>query len=292
MLDFTTSVKDKGTYWAVLCFLCFQGFNADAQIEYLRLSPGQKTVQRVGATDVTLEFSRPQMKGRKIFGGLVPYDKMWRTGANENTKITFSHRVKIGETEVPAATYALFTKPGRDNWEIFLYTDTDNLDVPNPIDSSKLIYLTTVDAEALARPEEALVINFYNLSEYSADLGISWENTQVRVPIEFYTKEAMELSMQKEMRQNIFDFSIAASYYYQRDTELEKAKKFQELAMELRGEDNPWDYHSYGIILYKLGDKEQGIESIQKSLELSVQTKNDYLIKENKRLLGEWGKED
>lgn len=128
----------------LLCNLTLNG-----QVEYLRLSPSQKIIQRVGATDFEIEFSRPQRKGRVIFGDLVPYDKLWRTGANENTKISFDHRVKVGDTEISKGSYALFTKPNIKSWDIFLYTDTNNLDVPNPIDSTKLIYLTTVDSYKL-----------------------------------------------------------------------------------------------------------------------------------------------
>jgi len=273
-----------------LFFLLFT-LISHAQVEYLRLSPSQKIIQRVGATDVTIEFSRPQMKGRTIFGALVPYDKMWRTGANENTKVTFSHRVKIGETEVPKGSYALMTKPNKTYWDIYLYSETNHLDVPNPIDSTKLIYLTRVDAKPLNQLEETLVINLYDLTETSANLGISWEYTSINIPIEFYTREAMELAIEKEMRQNIFDFSIAASYYHQRGIELEKAKKLQELAMELRDEPNPWDHNNYGIILYKLGEKEEALSMIKKSLELSQKTQNEYLIQENQKLIEAWTKE-
>jgi len=261
-----------------------------AQVEYLRLSPVQKIIQRVGATDVIIEFSRPQTKGRKIFGALVPYGKMWRTGANENTTINFTHRVRIGETEVAKGTYSLITKPNKEYWEIYFYTEINNLDVPNPIDSTKLIYLTTVKTEKMDQPEETLVINLYDLTEKSANLGISWEKIKLKIPIEFYTREAMEVAIKKEMRQNIFDFSIAASYYHQRDIELEKAKKLQELAMELREEPNPWDYNSYGIILHKLGETEKGLAMIKKSLDLSEESNNDYLIRENKKLIAEWTK--
>ena len=274
----------------VMLFLLMYSLIGLSQVEYLRLSPAQKIIQRVGVTDVTIEFSRPQMKGRKIFGAVVPYGDMWRTGANENTKISFSHRVKIGETEVPAGVYALITKPTKTYWEVYFYTETNNLDVPTPIDSTKLMYLTKVEAEIVDQLEETLVINLYDLTENSANLGISWEKTTVRIPIEFYTREAMELAISKELKQNIFDFSIAATYYQQRDIELEKAKKLQELAMELRGEPTPWDYNSYGIILYKLGEQEKGLSMIKKSLELSEKTKNEYLIKENKKLLLEWTK--
>lgn len=266
----------------------FLSTSLSAQLAYLRLSPSQTIHQRVGATDVTIEFSRPQMKGRQIFGNLVPFGKMWRTGANENTKITFSHRVKIGKTEVEAGTYALFTKPMKEQWDIYLYTDTNNLDVPSPIDSSKLIYLTKVKSNKLDEPEETLTINIYDITETSANLGIQWEHTEVRIPITFFTREAMEKAISKETRQNSMDFGIAAAYYYERDIELEKVKKLQEISMQLKDKLGPWDYNSYGKILYKLGEKEKAIEAITHSLKLAKETKNDYLIKDNQKLLENW----
>lgn len=258
-----------------------------AQIEYLRLSPAQKIIQRVGATDVTIEFSRPQMKGRTIFGELVPYGKFWRTGANENTTLSFDHRIMIGETEVKAGKYALITKPKESEWEIYFYTDTNNLDVPNPIDSSKLIFLTKVAVKENSTVEETLVINFYTITETTASLGINWEKTEVRIPITFYTREAMEKKIEKELQQNTFDFGIAASYYYERGIELEKAKKLKELAMSLKETPNSWDYYSYGIILKKMGDKKEALKNIEQSLRLSKETQNNYLIGENKKLLEE-----
>ena len=271
-----------GIITALLCALTLNG-----QVEYLRLSPSQKIIQRVGATDVEIEFSRPQMKGRVVFGELVPYGKLWRTGANENTKISFNHRVKIGETEVSQGTYALITKPKRKTWDIFLYTDTNNLDVPNPIDSTKLIHLTTVESYQRENLQETLVLNFYDLTETSANLGISWERTAVKIPILFYTREAMEKMIEEEFKKNVFDYSIAAAYYSQRDIELEKAKELQELSMNLRDKPSAWAYNDYGKILQKLGEIENAIEAFQFSLKLSKESKNEYLIAENTRSLNE-----
>lgn len=268
-----------------ICLFC--STFANAQVEYLRLSPAQTITQRVGATDLTIAFSRPQMKGRKIFGGLTPYGKLWRTGANENTTIEFSHRVKIGNTEVQPGKYALFTEPNPNQWKIYLYTDTNNLDIPNPLDTTKLIYLTTVPVRKLNFLEETLVINFYDITETTANLGISWEHTAVRIPFSFYTREVMEKQITEAFKQNMMDYSIAASYYHQRNIELEKAKKLQELVMELKGQPSVWDYHSYGIILYKLGDKSESIKNLETSLNLAQEQKNTYLIDENKKLLKE-----
>lgn len=258
-----------------------------AQVEYLRLSPAQTIIQRVGATDVTIELSRPQRKGRKIFDGLVPFRQLWRTGANENTTITFDHRVRIGEAEVVAGKYALMTKPMREQWEIYFYTATNNLDVPNPIDSARLIYLMTVPSQRIETAEETLVINLYNLTETSADLGISWEHTSVRIPIHFYTREAMEEQIAAAFKQNVFDYSITASYYSQRGMELEKAKQLQELAMRLKEQISAWDYNSYGMILQQLGEREEAIKNFQLSLKMAKDSQNDYLIRENEKMLKE-----
>jgi len=267
--------------------LILSSFHLSAQVEYLRLSPAQKIIQRVGATDVEINFSRPQMKERKVFGGLVPYGKMWRTGANENTTIAFNHRVKIGETEVEEGMYTLWTKPMKDNWEVYFYTETNLLDVPSPIDSAHLIYLTTVPSFALPKPQESLVINLYDVTEHHAILGISWESTGVEIPISFYTQEAMEKMIDKEFRQNAFDFSIAAAYYSQRDIELEKAKRLQELSIELREEPSAWAYHEYGKILMKLEEHDNAKKAFEYSLELAQKTDNEYMIKENEKVLSE-----
>ncbi|MEM8583121.1 MAG: DUF2911 domain-containing protein [Bacteroidota bacterium] len=272
---------------SLLALFCAIPFLVPAQVEYLRLSPSQKIVQRVGATDVEIDFSRPQMKGRQIFGHLVPFGQLWRTGANENTTIAFDHRVRIGETEVPAGKYALLTKPMADSWEIYFYSDTDNLDVPNPLDSAKLRYLTTGEVTPLKVVEETLTINIYDITETAANLGIAWETSSVRIPISFYTQEAMDEMIQQELTQNLMDYAITATYYYERDIELEKARELQELLMELRGSASAWDLYRYGIIMMKLGDKEAATQHFTSSLAMARDDENEYLIAENERLLEE-----
>lgn len=275
----------------LLAFLFLMINSAHAQLEYLRLSPAQRLEQRVGMTDVTVEYSRPQLKGRTIFGGLVPFGKMWRTGANENTKITFSHRVRIGERDIPAGSYALFTKPMKESWEIYFYTSTDNFDIPNPIDTSNLIYLTRVESKPLEELQSTLTINLYDLKEDSASLGISWERTAVRIPISFYTREAMEGFISRELERNALDYSIAASYYFERGIELEKAKMFQELSIASREQPSAWSYNTYGQILYQLGDQGKAVEAIEYSLQLAREAENSYLMEENEKLLQRWAVE-
>lgn len=109
----------------IACFVAFT-LTTNAQITTPQPSPSQKIEQIVGLTKVTIEYSRPSMKGRKIFGDLVPYGQIWRTGANANTKITFDTDITIGNTTVKAGTYAIYTKPNKKTWEIMLYSDASN----------------------------------------------------------------------------------------------------------------------------------------------------------------------
>ena len=97
-----------------------------AQVQAPQPSPHAKIWQTVGLTEVTVEYSRPSMRGRTVFGNLVPYGKLWRTGANQNTMVTFSTDVMIGGKTVKAGSYAIFTTPNKDNWEVVFYSDTNN----------------------------------------------------------------------------------------------------------------------------------------------------------------------
>src|SRR5680860_1842514 len=127
----------------VLTMVVLASVSLEAQINTPAPSPFSKVEQKVGLTDVTLEYSRPAMRGRTIFGDLVPYDKLWRTGANQYTKITFGDDVTIDGQVVKAGTYSIFTKPGKASWEIFLYTEIEGGGVPKEWDESKIAAKTT-----------------------------------------------------------------------------------------------------------------------------------------------------
>lgn len=145
-------------------------------------SPAAKLMQKVGLTDVTVEYSRPSMKGRTIFAkdGLVPFDKIWRTGANGATKITFSGPVTIGDTELEAGTYAILTKPGKKTWAVHFY--------PFEANGWGSYQKATPAAMAEATPTmgsqsvESFLITIDHLKDYSAHLVMMWDKTSVAVP--------------------------------------------------------------------------------------------------------------
>jgi hypothetical protein len=145
-------------------------------------SPAAKLVQKVGLTDVTVEYSRPSMKGRTIFAedGLVPFGKIWRTGANGATKVTFSGPVTIGETELEAGTYAILTKPGADKWAVHFYTFEAN----GWGSYQKATPVAIAEAMPTVRSEnvESFLITIDALKDYSAHLVMMWEKTSVAVP--------------------------------------------------------------------------------------------------------------
>lgn len=144
-------------------------------------SPASKVEQRVGLTDITIEYSRPSMKDRKIMGELVPYGKQWRTGANSATKITFSDDVTVGGKALAAGSYALFTVPGETSWKVRFY--------PYEKSSAGSYGEATAAAEVMSEPfelgctVESFLININNLRDNSAQLQLVWENTGVGVDI-------------------------------------------------------------------------------------------------------------
>lgn len=278
------------SYLSIAIFLFLNNVTF-AQFNNIRLSPTQTIEQRVGLTDVSIKYSRPQMRGRVIFGDLVPYGEMWRTGANRNTKITFSHRVKIDDQEIEKGSYSLFTVPEKDQWEIYFYKDVDQYGIPEEIDDNKLIFLTKVPALNSAKKNESLVINIYNIMDDdkdTADLGISWEHTEVYVPIKFFTHEVMEEQILKAKGEGASRFEVSAAYYNDRNIELEKAKELIEEAIALQAKPRPTTFNIYGRVLYKLGEKEKAIEAIEYSLKLAKEWEYYTTAKQNEDLLEKW----
>ena len=179
--------------------LLIASYTLTAQIETPAPSPFSKTEQKVGLTDLSLEYSRPSVKGRSIFGDLVPYDKLWRTGANQYTKLTFSDDVMIAGKEVKAGTYSLFSKPGKTSWELFLYSDIEGGGVPKEWDESKIVAQTTADVYTLPENIETFTITFDDITANSAHLGIMWEKAYVAMKIEVPTDKIVSQSIEKAM---------------------------------------------------------------------------------------------
>jgi hypothetical protein len=267
-------MNSKSLFGSALFIAFASGLFAQAPsgITFPALSPGCTLKQRVGLTDIEVAYSRPGVKGREIFGGLEAYGKVWRTGANTATKITFSTPVKFGGKDVPAGSYALYSIPGPSEWTVILNNVTGQWGAYQ-YDQKNDLCRITVKPIALSQPVETFLIDINDIRSQTATLNLIWEKTRVAVPIEVDVAttlvpqiESLMASADKKTTQQYFN---AATFYYENGLDLNKAKTWIEEATK---GDKPAFYmmHLKAKILAKLGDKAGARAAAEKSSELAV----------------------
>ncbi len=265
-------------------------FVAMGQIETPQPSPAAKIWQTVGLTEVTVDYSRPSMRGRTIYGDLVPFGALWRTGANAYTKITFDKDVTIGEKPVKAGTYSIFTKPGEKEWEVFFYTDTQGGGVPREWDESKVVAHTKVATMPMEMPVETFTMTIDDVTNKGANLGIIWENTYVAVPFTVGTDTEVVANIERVMAgPSAGDYYASAVYYATEGKDITKAKEWMDKAMAMTENPRFWQLRQQSLILAKAGDKKGAIETAKKSLAGAEEAGNQDYVKMNKDSLKEWG---
>lgn len=271
------------------CLALLGGTWASAQIQTPQPSPASELHQTVGLTEVAVKYSRPSMRGRAIFGDLVPFGKMWRTGANSNTTISFGDAVTIGETTLAAGTYALFTKPGAQNWDVYFYTDTNNGGLPSQWDESKVAAQITVPVHKMEMPVETFTITIDDLTNNGAVIGLIWADTYVGVPFGVPTAAKAMRSIETVMGgPTANDYFAAASYYHEEGQDLQKAREWIDKAVA----QNPnayWMSRRQSLIYAALGDTKGAIAAAKKSLEVAKKAGNADYVKMNEDSLREWG---
>lgn len=269
-------------------------FTIEAQVKTPAPSPKAVVNQVVGLTDVTLDYSRPSAKGRTVFGDLVPFGKLWRTGANANSTITFSDDVVIKGTTLPKGKYAIFTTPKADMWEVVFYTATDNWGTPENWDSSKVAVLTNVDPMMLNHPVESFTMAINNISNDSATLDISWEKIMVSVKFDVPTQKSTMASINKVLAgPTAGDYFSSAQYLYSADTDMNKALEYvnKAVSMAKAGEEAPfWHLRLKSLIQAKVGDKAGAIATAKLSLAGAEKAKNNDYVKMNNDSIKEWSK--
>ncbi|MFZ2282400.1 MAG: DUF2911 domain-containing protein, partial [Lutibacter sp.] len=254
----------------------------NAQIKTPQPSPASKMEQVVGLTDVTVEYSRPAMKGRTIFGDLVPYGEVWRTGANANTKITFSDDVTIDGKELKKGTYAIYTIPNATSWEVIFYNDATNWGNPAKWDESKVALKITSAVQTLPMKIESFTIMLNNIINDSAELGILWENSYVGVKFEVPTDKTAMKSIETALAgPTKNDYFQAATYYHTTGKDLKQALEWIKKAVE-GNEPAYWILRRMSLIQADLGDKAGAIATAKKSLAAAEKAGNADYVKMNK----------
>lgn len=266
----------------------------NAQVKTPQSSPNSTVSQVVGLTDVTIDYSRPSAKGRTIFGDLVPFGKLWRTGANLNSTVSFSEDVVINGTTLKKGKYALFTTPKADMWEVVFYTDTDNWGTPEEWNANKVAVMTNVDPIALGNNVETLTISINNITNDSATLDLSWEKTMVSVKFIVPTQKAAMASIEKTLAgPTAGDYFSSAQYLLQSNGDMNKALEYinKATSMTKPGAEIPfWYLRQKSLIQAKLDDKSGAIETAKLSLAGAEKAKNNDYVKMNNDSIKEWSK--
>lgn len=249
-------------------------------------SSSQTIKQGFGLGDITIDYSRPSVKGRTVFGDLVPYGKMWRTGANAATKITFSDDVKFEGKDVKAGTYAIYTIPNKDSWEVILYSDVTMGGNTSNYKAENEVLRVVVAPTSLSKSVETFTINLSDVTATSATLEFVWEKTSVPVKITTEIDAKVMKSIETTMAVDSRPYFQAANYYYENNKDLNQALIWVNKAVE----QNPkafWVTMLKARIELKLNDKKAAIATAEKTVALATEAKNDDYIKMANDLIAE-----
>lgn len=263
-------------------------FSTYAQINTPAPSPGATVNQAVGLTEVTIEYSRPGMKGRTIFAedGLVPFGKIWRTGANSATKITIGQDAKIGGAEVAAGSYAVLTKPTAKEWTFMLYNyEGGNWGSYRDKEAAATFSAAT---KSIGMDVESFTIAVNNLSDSGATIDFMWENTMVSVPLEVGVHEQVMAAIKRTMAgPSTNDYFRAASYLHDSGTDVETALEYITKANDTE-EPRFWMVRREALILADLGRKQEAIAAAQRSMALAKEAGNEDYVRMNEKSIAEW----
>ena len=273
----------------MLVFVFAITLTVNAQVKTPQASTSQTIIQTVGLTNIELSYSRPSMKGRTIFGNLVPYNKLWRTGANANTTISFDENVMIGGKIIKAGTYAIYTKPNMTSWEIYFYSDASNSGTPKKWDSEKVVASVKANVDPLSFKIETFTLQIDDITNDSANLGMMWENVYVAVPIRFMTDSQVTKNIASVMNgPSSGDYYTSAVYYLNADKDIDKAKMWIDKAIEMRENPAFWYYRQQSLIYAKSGDKKGAIIAAKESLKLAKEAGNNDYVALNTESLSIW----
>lgn len=255
-------------------------------------SPAQKVEQVVGLDTISINYSRPSVKGRKIFGDLEPYGQVWRTGANASTKIKFSNDVTIEGNKIPAGEYALYTIPNKDEWTVIINKNTKlwgSDGYKQEEDQARF----KVKPQQNPRKTESFTINFANLKNDAADVELMWDNVIVPFTVKTDTDAKVMSQIQEQVVNNPNAspalYAAAASYYYENNRDLKQAHAWMEKANS--GSDVKfWHLHTQAKIEAKMKDYKSAVKTAEKSLEMAKAAKNDAYVRLNEKAIADWKK--
>ena len=283
----------KTIYFSLIIILFQAVFTANihSQVETPQLSPVCEFKQTVGLTEITFSYSRPSKRDRIVFGNVVPYDKMWRFGANKNSTITISEEIYFGQDTLPKGTYAMFVKPGKESWELNFYSDFSNWGTPEKWDDTKVVLKLKTPVIVLDTTVETMEMSIDNIGTASATLGISWDQVQVVYPFNLKTQKQVVENIEKVMAgPSASDYYRSAKYYLNEGLNPEQALDWINKAVALRGESAYWMTRVQAELFAKNGNYSQAIQAAKLSITAATKAGNDNYVKMNEDSIKQWSK--
>ena len=271
-----------------IVLLAITGFS---QVETPQLSPRCNFTQTVGLTDIAIDYSRPSKRNRIVFGNVVPYNKVWRLGANKNSTINISDDIYFGADTLFKGEYALFAIPGEQSWELVFYKETSNWGTPDTWDESKVACRLKSQITPLTSPLETMTIAIDDIGTKSATLNISWDQVKVSYPFALQTEDQVVKNIASVMSgPSASDYYKSAKYYLNEGLDAEKALVWITKAIEMRGESAYWMTRVQAELYANLGKYDQAIEAAKRSLEAAKKSDSSRYIDMNEKSIIEWTK--
>ena len=245
----------------------------------------------VGLTEIEVKYSRPSMRGREVFGNLVPYDKIWRTGADNSTKISFTTDVIIDDNTIKAGTYSIFSIPSQNEWMVMLYSDVELWGVPRNWSDDKIVFSSTYKVNKI-NPVETFTISFNDLTNNDVNMSISWENSSVDVKIDVPTRSMVEKDISSVLNDNpkASDYYAAAVFYRQENVNLSQALLWMNKAIEMFENPRFYHYRQQSLLMAAKNKFDEAIDAANKSLDDAIKSDNQGYIKMNRESIAEWSK--
>ena len=263
--------------------IAFLFLSTDAQqLTTPQPSPTANIKQNFALSSIEISYSRPGVKGRKIFGDLVPYGKVWRTGANNATTVTFGEEVMIGGKKVPAGKYGLLTIPGQSEWTFII---SKQLDVTSPAayKEDQDVVRVKANPETLPFSIETMMISIDNIKGNSCDISLIWDNVYVTFPVTVDVDSKVMKQINEVMQNDSRPYFNAALYYIDNGKDLNKAVEWLDKAFA-QTPDGFWIQYQKARALKMLGKKADAIAASNKSIDLAKKAQNDDYVKLNEDL--------
>jgi tetratricopeptide (TPR) repeat protein len=249
-------------------------------------SPLQTVKQAFGLSEITLEYSRPSAKGRVIYGDVVPFDKVWRTGANASTKITFGDDVFVEGNKLAAGTYAIYTVPHKEAWELMFYKDLTLGGNVADYKTENEVLRVKVKPNDLGYKEETFTISIDDVTPNTCSIELKWEKTRIAFNIKTEIDEKIMKNIESSVMKDTRPYFQAASYYYENGKDLKQALEWADKAIAANDKAY-WVVLLKAKIQFKLGDKKGGSDTANKVIALAKEDKNDDYVRMAEKLIKE-----